>query len=422
MNTHDYNLSPARIQVLETLYTIRGANARVLTQFMKGKLVCEAKEEKQIINLLQRLKESGLVTSKKLEGKYAGSMYYLSPLGFEVAKRLLNIKPLQKGSMWLRYKYPFNQRSKDQMRDYSYETYKPPVRQYKHHHLILKAIVSLYSSGLNINTYPYRLTLDAVKEYEYHDNRLGWRKYQLKPDAEININNEIYTFEIDRSTESYTQLVQKFIHYKRYTEYALEQQYKFPVTKIIFVVEDKERMYGISRRWVTIMKAFMEGMDVKESYETWPNIQLILTTVGDLANVVENERDKSLGDIGDLVKQKYVPILNNSNLLSNNLESYLPKSKHTHYFLTDNKQQLILFTESNYYNSNFYKDLLEFHQDGRLNFKKLSYNDNPDLVYILLTKDIKHWSIDWNGANFKYDLKVSLDFVVSKVKFIKSDD
>lgn len=149
MNTRDYNLSPARIQVLETLYTIRGANARVLTQFMKGKLVCETKEEKQIINLLQRLKESGLVTSKKLEGKYAGSMYYLSQLGFEVAKRLLNIKPLQKGSMWLRYKYPFNQRSKDHMRDYSYETYKPPVRQYKHHHLILKAIVSLYRGPTN---------------------------------------------------------------------------------------------------------------------------------------------------------------------------------------------------------------------------------------------------------------------------------
>lgn len=263
MNTHDYNLSPARIQLLETLYIIRGANARVITQFMKQKLECDTKEGKQIINLLHRLKEAGLVSSKKLEGKYAGSMYYLSPIGFELAKRLLNIKPMQKGSMWLRYRYPFNQRTRDQMRDYTYETYKPPVKQYKHHHLLLKSIVSLYENGININ-YPYRLTLDAVKEYEYVvNNRM--EKFQLKPDAEINIENEIYALEIDRSTESYPQLVQKFKRYKEYMDFTMDKEKKYPVTKIIFVIEDTERKYGISRRWGTIMKAFIEGMEIKES-------------------------------------------------------------------------------------------------------------------------------------------------------------
>lgn len=416
MNTHDYNLSPARVELLETLYIIRGANARVITQFLKKKLVCEKKEEKQIINLLHRLKEAGLVSSKKLEGKYAGSMYYLSPVGFELAKRLLNIKPLQKGSMWLRYQYPFNQRTKGQMRDYSYETYKPPLRQYKHHHLILKSIVSLYENGNNIN-FTYRLTLDAVKEYEYVvNNRM--ERFQLKPDAEININNEIYTLEIDRSTESYPQLVQKFKRYKEYLHYSKNKEDKFLITKIIFVIEDTERKFGIARRWNTIMKAFIEAMEIKESYKTWPNIQLILITVCELANVVRNEMEKH--NYADLKERfsKYVPIINNSNLTSSELKSYYSLNKFSHIFLTNNEKQLIFFAECRYYNSDFYLSLLKFHCEANSLFD-INYQHNPEKIYMLLTNEAKNsWLIDWNGVKVNIDLKHVLNIILQKVKYI----
>src|SRR5690606_33632064 len=155
--------SEIREKLCKILYFCRGANANVLTQYFNESLSYTQQQKKQITNQLVRLKEAGVITSKKLEGKDVGSMYYLSSAGLELVYKLLNIYPLQSGIMW--QQYPLKEISYEELKEYDYDTYKPPVRQYGHHHLILQSIVSLFGKDSELPTYPFRLTLDATEKY-----------------------------------------------------------------------------------------------------------------------------------------------------------------------------------------------------------------------------------------------------------------
>jgi hypothetical protein len=419
LDTLNYSLTPLRVQVIETLYVIRGGNARLIAQFVHQKLNCDKKEEKQIVNVLHRLKESGIVTSKKLEGKYAGSMFYLSPSGFELAKRLLDIKPNQRGSMWLKYKYPYNQKARALMRDYSYEAYKPPFQQYAHHQLIIKSIVSAYEKGVNHST-PFRLTLDAVKKYTYRDEQNGLADGELKPDAELAIGSEIYALEIDRSTEYYAQLVNKFKNYKRYLDYAATNEQVYPVTKIIFVIEDTERSYGMARRWDRIFKAYLDGMGITGSYKSWPDIDLILTTVGGLADVINTESLRGQVD-KNLVIDNYVPLINDKVTKKSTIVKYKALDRYTTAFSTANKDEIIFLSVNTYYNSIFYRFLAYRFSEKYYGLQDIDFYSSKVIIQqVLHSHGVRDsWEIDWRKSKANINLKNQLEMALSKVKYIK---
>ena len=419
LDTLNYSLTPLRVQVIETLYVIRGGNARLIAQFIHKKLNCDKKEEKQIVNVLHRLKENGVVTSRKLEGKYAGSMFYLSAPGFELAKRLLDIKPNQRGSMWMKYKYPYNQKARALMRDYSYEAYKPPFQQYAHHQLIIKSIVSAYEKGVN-QAAPFRLTLDAVKKYTYRDDQNRPADGELKPDAELAVGNEIYALEIDRSTEYYAQLVNKFKHYKRYLDYAATNEQVYPVTKIIFVIEDKERSYGMARRWDTIFKAYLDGMGITDSYRSWPDIDLILTTVGGLADVINTESLRGQID-KKLVIDNYVPLIHGKVATKSTIAEYRALDRYTTAFSTANKNEIIFLSVNAYYNSTFYRYLAYRDVETYYGLQGIDfYSSKVTIQWVLHSRGVRDsWEIDWRKSKADINLMNQLEIVLSKVKHIK---
>lgn len=415
----NYSLTPLRVQVIETLYVIRGGNAKLIAQFIHQKLNCDKKEEKQIVNVLHRLKESGIITSRKLEGKYAGSMFYLSPSGFELAKRLLDIKPNQRGSMWMKYKYPYNQKARALMRDYSYEAYKPPFQQYVHHQLIVKSIVSAYEKGVNPST-PFRLTLDAVKKYVYRDVQSGLVDGELKPDAELAIRSEIYALEIDRSTEYYAQLVNKFKNYKRYLDYAATNEQVYPVTKIIFVIEDSERSYGMARRWNTIFKAYLDGMEITDSYKSWPDIDLILTTVGGLADVINKESVRDQIE-KNLVIENYATLVNDKVITKSNITRYISLDRYTTAFSTADKDEIVLLSENTYYNSTFYRYLAYQFAEKYYGLQDIDFYSSKVIIQqVLHSHGVRDsWEIDWRKSKVNINLKNQLEIMLSKVKYIK---
>ncbi|WP_413363449.1 replication-relaxation family protein [Lysinibacillus sp. 3P01SB] len=419
LDTLNYSLTPLRVQVIETLYVIRGGNARLIAQFIHQKLNCDKKEEKQIMNVLHRLKENGVITSRKLEGKYAGSMFYLSASGFELAKRLLDIKPNQRGSMWMKYKYPYNQKARALMRDYSYEAYKPPFQQYAHHQLIIKSIVSAYEKGVNQAT-PFRLTLDAVKKYTYRDDQKGLADGELKPDAELAIGNEIYALEIDRSTEYYAQLVNKFKNYKRYLDYAATNEQVYPVTKIIFVIDDTERSYGMARRWDTIFKAYLDGMGITDSYKSWPDIDLILTTVGGLADVINTESLRGLVD-KNLVIENYAPFIHDKVATKSIIAKYRALDRYTTAFSTADKDEIILLSVNAYYNSTFYRYLAYQVAEKYYGLQDIDfYSSKVTIQQVLHSHGVRDsWEIDWRKSKANINLKKQLEMALSKVKYIK---
>lgn len=57
--------SEIREKLCKILYFCRGANAIVLTQYFNGSLNYTKQQKKQITNQLLRLKEKGIITSKK---------------------------------------------------------------------------------------------------------------------------------------------------------------------------------------------------------------------------------------------------------------------------------------------------------------------------------------------------------------------
>lgn len=418
VDTQDQNLTPMRRQIIETLYVIRGANADVLAQFIHRTLACTPQQKKQIINQLHRLKEKKLVTSEKLEGKHAGSMYTLSTTGSELAKRLLDIKPLQKGHVWLKYCYPLNQKITEGLSDWDYKTYKPPVKQHKHHHLILKSIVSLFGLESNLAPFYYRLTLDAYKKYQ----RDG-KEYLLRPDVEFKVDEGIYTLEVDRSTEAYHQLVQKFKNYKHYMEYAKTKEALFPIRKIIFVIGDTERDYGMSRRWGTIFKAYLEGMGVTTDYGSWPDVDIILTTVSSLASVVEH--DITMRQIDSQKRANSVASLVIANKFTDKtFVRYKSTNDHCAIYLKEQNSDLLYTASYPYYTSAFYRYLTDFYSNGK-DYFDVSYSSSSYVeMHTLLISTIKrqNWVIDWGTAKVDKDFRNAFDKRLKLVQYLKHDN
>lgn len=408
MDTSYLQASEIREKLCKILYFCRGANVIVLTQLFNESLTYTQQQKKQMTNQLVRLKESGIVTSKRLEGKDAGSMYTLSTTGLELVYKLLNINPMQSGDMW--QQYPLKEINYEQLKEYDYDTYKPPIRQHVHHHLILQSVIALWGKDSDLPSYPFRLTLDAVKKYMYnHQEKL------LKPDAEVLIDNEIFTLEIDRSSESYAQLVAKFENYKKFLDHATKENIEPAISKIIFVYSDKSSQYGVARRWETIMKAFLEGMNIKDNVQKWPNVEVLYTKLSDLPEVVTYLREKKEDNIEYLWNNYY------GKKVSEEFGGKEFKGKvfemDSAIALGDGKSKLIYCAAFPFFTSDLYRQLIKFHAEGKNKFKQLEYRDNPKLIPIILADSkLQNWELNFKNTKVDADVQFKIKYILNLTK------
>lgn len=236
--------------ILTTLYRFRGMTALQLAQIVHNSREPKNSQKSMIHNYLKRLKKQKVITSKKLEDEISlGSIYYLTPKGFQLAKDVLNIEIGQVGEG---FKFADEIEGFHTHADLEYSIYKPPLEQISHHLLLIDSLIKLeflYSE----EQIDYRLSMYATREYKYKEIQ-----GKLRPDGELHLSDgRKYFIEIDKGTESYQQLYEKFINYRNYLS-QLDIN-KFPAG-ILFITDAKRQIYGLKRRWTTILAAYMNAM------------------------------------------------------------------------------------------------------------------------------------------------------------------
>jgi hypothetical protein len=265
-----YNLSPHAEQILGTLLVYRGMTAKQLTALMNAPFQYNLSEEKSNYNYLRKLKNQGLVTAHKLQANVAnGSIYYLTPKGYEYARDMMNIAEGSVGNGWIQHYRDFGEHS---LGDLPYDLYVPPLKQPAHHLLLIDFFIQL--NMIDEDAYEmisHRINLYAAKTYE-----IEGEKYRYRPDGEIIIGDKKFAIEIDRATESHEQLLQKMETYERYMDHcnANPKENIDKIDGIIFVVESKRRDHGIRRRWTNILAAFLKQLSKYQAH-----LNLIMTTI-----------------------------------------------------------------------------------------------------------------------------------------------
>jgi hypothetical protein len=245
-----YQISETSMKLLALLFYYRGMTALQLAKMYFKSHNPTAVQKSSVHNYLRKLKVQKLVTSKKIEAdNYAGSLYYLTQTGLELVKSLLNIEDGQTGTGYILA----NEDKEDTQADLEYGIYKPPTEQIHHHLILIDFFVRLrLMSDQQID---HRLSMYASKEYEYNG-----KEAKIRPDAEVVLPyDRHYCIEIDRATESHSQLIQKFENYRHYFEYAEETSEQLP-TAIVFVTDEKQHQYGMNRRWTNILAAYLKTM------------------------------------------------------------------------------------------------------------------------------------------------------------------
>lgn len=278
----EYKLTNCSMKLVEYLFYYRGMTALQLTQMYYEFEKPISTQKSNIHNYLSKLKKQKLVASKKIEDPlHPGSIYYLTPKGFEVVKAMLNIDVAAKENGFVL----LNERSGiPTQSDLPYELYQPPKQQINHHLLLIDLFIRLRIHFSEEETVDHRLSMYCSTQYT-----LESKDYKIRPDAEILLpNKESFWIEADRSTESHSQLITKFKNYKNYLTYLKESNLAIPFKGIIFLTDPKQQIYGLKRRWTNILSAFL-----KEMHPYQQDIRLILTPVNKLENTLRFEMNRS---------------------------------------------------------------------------------------------------------------------------------
>ncbi|MCM3636365.1 replication-relaxation family protein [Sporosarcina luteola] len=275
-----YSLTAKTERILKLLISYRGMTARQMAHIYFGTHQINLSQEKSIYNDLAKLKKQGLVKSMRLQQNVSkGSLYYLTPSGYDCTKDLLNIHQGQSGFGWM----PSDFGDYD-VADLSYELYQPPLKQVAHHLMLIDFFIQLYAASDDLfEVIPHRHNLYAAKKYNTAE---GIQQY--RPDAEISIDGKLYTVEIDRATESHEQLLQKFITYRRYFDAHVNKKNEELPVGILFVVESRRRDQGIRRRWHNILSAFYKALSPYSQ-----QVNLIMTTMDQVSSTLHLEQKRS---------------------------------------------------------------------------------------------------------------------------------
>lgn len=271
------------MQIIKTLGQYRGMTAKQLARMIHAPLEHSLSEEKSVYNFLGKLKKQGLVLSYKLQSNVAaGSLYFLSAKGYELFKEIANVELDHYGDGWIESFEEFGDRS---FGDLDYELYKPPLKQPAHHLLMIEFFIAVKSIDGG-SVVDHRLNLYAAQTYYIEKE-----KHRFRPDAEIWIrdNDRRYTIEIDRGTEDFSKLQEKFEVYSRYFDYlkAKGKEEEIP-SGIIFVAETKRKTHGIQRRWATILKAFWSKLVAYKN-----TVNLIFTTIDQVEATLTCEMNRN---------------------------------------------------------------------------------------------------------------------------------
>lgn len=370
-----YNLTQLSEQIIKTLMTYRGMTAKQLTSMLYGLYQYGLSEEKSVYNYLRKLKNQGLVKAHKLQANVAnGSIYYLTPKGYQYGKDMLNIAEGAMGTGWI---YRYQEFGECTLGDLSYDLYEPPLKQPAHHLMLIDFFIRLKTVAANYeDELQHRINLYSSRKYE-----IEGQKYQYRPDGEISFNGKTFAIEIDRATESHEQLLQKFETYNRYMDYvSTSGSVVDRIDGIIFVVESKRREHGLVRRWTNILSAFFKKLN---KYQNQMNlIMTSLDFVGDSIHFELNRESlesKAREELKSILKNKgyhVVPWID-----SNTKEStfaHVTKDDYYHVYFNPISQEF----ESKIYTRylNFQNKMLDFAQKQE-KMKGLRYVGHEKFVF-----------------------------------------
>lgn len=278
----EYKLSICSMKLLQLLYYYRGMTALQLTKMYYELESPLPSQKTNIHNYLSKLKKQSLVTSKKLEDSIQpGSLYYLTGKGFEAVKELLNIDVGIQGDGYIL----LSERSGNQTQsDLPYEIYQPPKHQVSHHLLLIELFSKLRIISSEEESIDHRLSMYCSTEYIHNGVEC-----KIRPDAQIILpSKETFWIEADRSTENHSQLLAKFQNYCNYFNYLKENNLPLPIHGIIFVTDAKQQEYGLKRRWVNILSAFLKQMLPFEA-----EVRLVMTSLNKLEETLHFESNRS---------------------------------------------------------------------------------------------------------------------------------
>lgn len=357
----DYKLTNCSMKLLELLYYYRTMTASQLTKMYYELEDPLPTQKSNIYNYLNKLKKQLIVTSKKLDNStHSGSIYYLTTRGFKVVKEMLNIEIGARGSGYIilneKMGYPTQS-------DLPYELYQPPKKQIDHHLLLIDFFIQLRIQFGEDDYIDHRLSTYCSTKYVLNNI-----ENKIRPDATILLpNKEAYWIEIDRATESHSQLLTKFQNYKNYISYLEKNRLPIPFNSIIFVTDAKHQMYGLNRRWANILSAFLEIM---HPYET--DIRLIMTPLNKLDETLHFEMNRM--KLVDAAKQQINKTLMDKGY--NSVHPFIKKSDKTLFYTFGKKQNSykLFFTGLiNEYDSSLYTNFHQF-------MSKLNTLNKHDLV------------------------------------------
>lgn len=152
----EYQLTHCSMKLLAYLFYYRGMTALQLSQMYYESEKAFPTQKSSVHNYLSKLKKQNLVASKKPEDSVRpGSIYYLTPKGFEVVKEMLNIDvgATENGFILLNEKNGIPTQS-----DLPYSLYQPPKQQIQHHLLLIDFFIRLrihfLKKNLSITGFP----------------------------------------------------------------------------------------------------------------------------------------------------------------------------------------------------------------------------------------------------------------------------
>lgn len=344
----EYRLTNCSMKLLELLFYYRGMTALQLTKMYYDSENPLPTQKSNIHNYLNKLKKQSLVTSKKLdESIYLGSIYYLTSKGFEAAKEMMNIEVGAKESGFIL----LNERSGiPTQSDLPYNLYQPPKVQMSHHLLLIDLFIQLRIQFNDDEAIDHRLSMYCSTPYT-----IDSIDYKIRPDAEVLLpHKESYWIEVDRGTESHSQLLAKFNNYKNFLIYLKENNLEIPFKGIIFVTDAKQRLCGLKRRWANILSAFL-----KEMYPFDTDLRLILTPLNEVENTLRFEMNRN--ELNESASH-----LLDENLKLRGYKKMLPfvktVDKTLFYFIAKNETayKIIYVNVSNAFDSSVYTDFHHF--------------------------------------------------------------
>lgn len=334
-----YDITNYEISLINYLLLYRGVKPNHLAIMHYG-INFTKTQEKTIYKYLKRLVDQKLIAKYRLQNGLQGSMYYLTPKGFDLAKELFNINEAERGEGWI------NNNECTSHGDFPYELFSPPMEQASHHLLLIDFLVNLQST--KTESIEYRLNLYSSTTFMTADG-----KSRFRPDAEVRLqNNRIYAIEVDRGSENHEQLCKKFRTYRHYYDTLKENGLSIKHVGIIFVVEDKRKIHGMKRRWKNIAAAFF-----KEMKDYHLEVNLIFTTLRDANKTILleiNKKDyeqKFLHKLGSSLERENH---DNINFFCINDKAGNPKVTFSTIASNGNKFEVVIYMFSQMYETSIY--------------------------------------------------------------------